>query len=122
MQPIDENAVVESHRLARRIFRSAVRMAVVGGLLCGSLSLFQKSLQLWETERAMARQTVALQQELEATRQEHQRLREEKKFLETKAGVIAEARRLGYGFPGEIRLLPVPQESPAPAPHERIDD
>ena len=31
------------------------------------------------------------------------------------AGIIGEVRRLGYGRPGEIRLMPVPQENPTPA-------
>lgn len=111
MPEIDQGTLLEGHRLARRIFRLAGRTALVGGLLCGSLALPQKILQLWERDRAMVQETMALQQELEAARKELQSLEEEKLLLGTKAGITMEARRLGYGFPGEIRLLPIPQKN-----------
>jgi hypothetical protein len=112
MLEIDPGAPLEGPGLARRILRLAGRVALVGGLLCCSLALPQKILQLWERDRAMARENEALQQELEATRRELQRLQEEKRFLQTRAGIVMEARRLGYGFPGEIRLMPVPPKDP----------
>lgn len=110
MPETDPGALPEGPGLARRILRLTGRVALVGGILCCSLALPQKILRLWERDRAMARENDSLRQELEATRKELQSLEEEKQFLQTKAGITIEARRLGYGFPGEIRLMPVPQE------------
>lgn len=110
MQETDPGALLEGPGLAHRILRLAGRIALVGGVLCCSLALPQKILRLWEMDRAMARENDSLRQELEATRKELQSLEEEKQFLQTRAGITIEARRLGYGFPGEIRLMPIPPE------------
>jgi hypothetical protein len=115
MQEIPREPLEEAHQLTYRILRLAGRTVLAGVALCCITSLGQRVLLLRETNRATAQETVFLQRQLEAAKKERRDLEEEQRFLQTPAGIIAEARRLGYGFPGEIRLMPVPEEDQGPA-------
>jgi len=115
MQETDRQPQTKEFSWTHRLIRFTGRVVLAGVVICGVTSLIQKVLWLRATNRVLEQETVSLQQQLEAAQEKLQNLEEERTFLGTRAGILAEARRLGYGRPGEVRLIVVPQEgSPSP--------
>jgi cell division protein FtsB len=88
---------------------------LVGGIVCFVLGKmvfsFGENVMMLAREAREHRQTIAaLREERDRLSQKNAALREEIRRLNTPSGIIVEARKQGYGFPGE-RLLVV---EPAP--------
>ena len=116
MQETDRRPRPEEHSWIRRMIRFTGRVVLAGVVICGVTSLIQKVLWLRATNRVLAQETDSLQQQFEGAQEQLRNLQEERKFLGTRAGILAEARRLGYGRPGEVRLIMVPKEEAPPRP------
>lgn len=79
-----------------------------------AFSLGEKVMMLAHEAREQRQAIAALRAETERLQQQNQLLREQIHRLHTPSGIILEARKQGYGFPGE-RLLVLPsseQSSP----------
>ncbi|MCL6474760.1 MAG: hypothetical protein K6U75_06885 [Firmicutes bacterium] len=88
---------------------------LAGGIVCfvvGKMVFsFGENVMMLAREAREHRQTIAaLREERDRLSQKNAVLREEIRRLNTPSGIIVEARKQGYGFPGE-RLLVV---EPAP--------
>ena len=88
---------------------------LVGGIICfvlGKMAFsFGENVVMLAREAREHRQSIAaLREERDRLSQKNAALREEIRKLNTPSGIILEARKQGYGFPGE-RLLVV---EPAP--------
>lgn len=91
---------------------------LVAGIVCfaaGKLAFsFGENVMLLAHEAREQRQAIAaLREEKNRLSQQNDALREEIRKLNTRSGIILEARKQGYGFPGE-RLL-VLESAPAPS-------
>lgn len=92
---------------------------LVAGIVCfvaGKLafSFGENVMMLAHEAREQRRAIAVLREEKNRLSQQNNALREEIRKLNTRSGIILEARKQGYGFPGE-RLLVL---EPAPAPSE----
>lgn len=79
----------------------------------GAFSLGFNLMRLAHEAREYRQSIALLRAEVEQIRQQNQALQQEIKRLQTRSGIILEARKQGYGFPGE-RLLVI--EAPANEP------
>ena len=95
--------------VARSTWRRCWRGLWVLGAFCFASSILQNTIALQQGNLSMAADLERQEnerQELELRRRE---LLETREFLQSRAGILAEARKLGFGRPGEHRAL---SESP----------
>ncbi|MCS6949400.1 MAG: septum formation initiator family protein [Armatimonadota bacterium] len=76
-----------------------------------AFSFREKVLMLAHEAREQHQAIAALREETERLRQQNAELREQIRRLHTPSGIILEARKQGYGFPGE-KLLVLPPSEP----------
>jgi cell division protein FtsB len=76
-----------------------------------ALAFGDNVLMLAREARKHRQEIAALRQETEWLREQNAALRQEAQRLNTRSGIILEARKQGYGFPGE-KLLVI-QQPPA---------
>lgn len=88
-------------------------MFVVGKV---TLSFGDKVMMLIKEAHRHRQEIAALRQETEWLREQNALLRQEARRLNTRSGIILEARKQGFGFPGE-RLLVI--EPPPAQPAEK---
>ncbi len=94
----------------------AGRLLVIGVLclIAGRIGILyaENMLMLIREARAHRQEIASLRQEVEIYAQKNAQLEREEQRLKTPRGIIPEARKKGYGFPGE-RLLVLPPDQPA---------
>jgi cell division protein FtsB len=106
--------------LWRRALYTAARLSL-WGVAAVLLAMFV--VKVWHPyglNQKVSRDITQTRAQLEATRKDNARQERRIKYLQTPEGQAAQARRLGYHFPGEIPLRlqePTPPPTPAaPAP------
>lgn len=104
------NPVSRGKRRRKGVASVVGRWALMGivGLVVGkiALSFGGQVIMLALAAREQQQEIAALRAETERLSQQNTALREEMRRLNTPSGIILEARKQGYGFPGE-RLLVV---------------
>jgi cell division protein FtsB len=104
-----------SKRRRRGVLAAAMYWLLIGivGFVVGrfALAFGDNVLMLAREARKHRQEIAALRQETEWLREQNAALRQEAQRLNTRSGIILEARKQGYGFPGE-KLLVI-QQPPA---------
>ncbi|MGQ9487339.1 MAG: FtsB family cell division protein [Armatimonadota bacterium] len=91
-------------------------IAGVVGFVAGkmTLSFGDKVVMLIREAHRHRQEIAALRQETEWLREQNAVLRQEARRLNTRSGIILEARKQGFGFPGERLLVIEPPPSQQP--------
>lgn len=88
-------------------------LLVVGGRI--AFSWGYNLMMLAHEAREYRRSISSLRAEVEKIRQQNEILEQEIDHLRTRSGIILEARKQGYGFPGEkVLVLEPPSHSASP--------
>jgi type II secretory pathway component PulM len=117
---------VRKTRISKRRRPALWRRAAYSSMRLGMWSLAVLLLALfcnkvWHPyglNRKLQKDLVESRAQLEAVRQDNARQLRRIEYLHTPQGQAAEARRLGYHFPGEVHRLQVPPPPAQPAPTE----
>lgn len=96
-----------------------ISFLVIAGVVCFvagkmTLSFGDKVVMLIKEAHRHRQEIAALRQETEWLREQNAMLRQEARRLNTRSGIILEARKQGFGFPGERLLViePPPPQQP----------
>lgn len=116
----EKSSFSRSKRRSKGLIFVVGRWALVGVacLIAGKLvfSFGGKVVMLAHAAYEQRQEIASLRVETEQLRKQNAALREEMRRLSTPSGIILEARRQGYGFPGEKLLVvePPPGQSEPP--------
>lgn len=106
----------------KRSVVSSVVQVLALGVVCfvvGKMGFLfgTKMLMLIREAHAYRQDIASLRHEAEWYAQQNAALKREEQRLNTRSGVILEARKKGYGFPGERLLVIVPPPTNEPPSH-----
>lgn len=78
---------------------------MMAGVFSLASGLVENTIALQDMNTAAEQTIAAKEAELVRLRETHQELLATKAFLESEAGILAHSRPLGYGRPGEVRVM-----------------
>lgn len=109
----ERSAISRGKRRNKGLVVTVERWVLIGVicLVAGKLafSFGGKIVMLAQEAYAQRKDIAALRAETERLREQNAALREEMRKLNTPGGIVLEARKQGYGFPGEKLLVVDPQ-------------
>jgi len=113
-----ERSPVSRNKRRSRDVVATIGRWILAGIVClvvgkWMFSFGGKVVMLAHVAQEQRQDIVALREETERLREQNAALREEMRKLYTPSGIILEARKQGYGFPGERLLViePTPEQA-----------